>query len=134
MKLCLLLAVLFLTPTATIPATTATALDGHTLNLPSVAPATILIVGFTRSSSDATTAWEKPIRSTLASPAIDYYDIAFLQDAPAFIRPAILHSIRKQVPDALKPHFLPLTTNEAAWKQARQLLPRHPRCRLRLAH
>jgi len=125
MKLCALLAALLLT--LTIPTTTGTALDGHTVTLPHdlTAPATILILGFTHASSDATTAWEKPIRASLAStapiattPTIDYYDIAFLQDAPAFIRPAILHNIRKQVPDTLKPHFLPLTTNESAWKQA----------------
>jgi len=116
MKLHALLAALFFT----IPATTGTALDGHTLTLPHdlSAPATILILGFSRASSDATTAWEKSIRTNLATTAIDYYDIAFLQDAPAFIRPAILHNIRKQVPDTLKPHFLPLTTNESAWKQA----------------
>jgi len=119
MKLCALLAALLLT--LTIPTTTGTALDGHTVTLPRdlTAPATILILGFTHASSDATTAWEKSIRASLATtPAIDYYDIAFLQDAPTFIRPAILHNIRKQVPDTLKPHFLPLTTNESAWKQA----------------
>jgi hypothetical protein len=119
MKLSALLAALLLT--LTIPTTTGTALDGHTVTLPRdlTAPATILILGFTHASSDATTAWEKSIRASLATtPAIDYYDIAFLEDAPAFIRPAILHNIRKQVPDTLKPHFLPLTTNESAWKQA----------------
>ena len=127
MKLCALLAALLLT--LTIPTTTGTALDGHTVTLPRdlTAPATILILGFTHASSDATTAWEKPIRASLATtPAIDYYDIAFLQDAPAFIRPAILHNIRKQVPDTLKPHFLPLTTNESAWKQAVSFSPSAP--------
>ena len=127
MKLCALLAALLLT--LTIPTTTGTALDGHTVTLPRdlTAPATILILGFTHASSDATTAWEKSIRASLATtPAIDYYDIAFLQDAPAFIRPAILHSIRKQVPDTLKPHFLPLTTNQSAWKQAANFSPVTP--------
>ena len=124
MKLHALLAALFFT----IPATTGTALDGHTLTLPHdlSAPATLLILGFSRASSDATTAWEKSIRTNLATTAIDYYDIAFLQDAPAFIRPAILHSIRKQVPDTLKPHFLPLTTNQSAWKQAANFSPVTP--------
>ncbi len=131
MKLCALLAALLLT----IPTTTGTALDGHTVTLPRdlTAPATILILGFTHASSDATTAWEKSIRTTLATPAaiavtpaIDFYDIAFLQDAPAFIRPAILHNIRKQVPDALKPHFLPVTANESAWKQAANFSPATP--------
>ena len=117
------LAAVFLLATAstnTIPTTTATALDGHTLTLPRDLPghATILILGFTRKSADTTTAWEKPIRACLANaPAISFLDMPFLEDAPAFIRPLILRSIRKQVPDILKPNFLPLTTDESIWKQ-----------------
>ena len=127
MKLCALLAALLLT--LTIPTTTGTALDGHTVTLPRdlTAPATILILGFSHASSDTTTAWEKPVRTTLATtPAIGFYDIPFLQDAPAFIRPLILRSIRKQVPDVLKPHFIPITVNEAAWKQIAAFTPSAP--------
>ena len=123
MKLALLLAL----TAATIPSATGTALDGHTVTLPTTAPATILILGFSHKSADSTTAWEKPIRASLATtPAIDYYDIPFLQDAPSFIRPLILRNIRKQIPDALKPHFLPLTTNESAWKQVANFSPDSP--------
>jgi hypothetical protein len=121
------LALLLLLTATTIPATTAPALDGHTVTLPANAPATILIIGFSHKSADTTTAWEKPIRSQLATtPAIDFYDIPFLQDAPAFIRPLILRNIRKQVPDPLKPHFLPLTTNESAWKHLANFSPDSP--------
>ena len=118
-----LLAALLLTlnaAAATIPTTSGTALDGHAVTLPHDlnAPATILILGFSHASSDTTTSWEKPVRTTLATtPAIDFYDMPFLQDAPSFIRPLILRSIRKQVPDVLKPHFVPLTANEDTWKQ-----------------
>jgi hypothetical protein len=110
----------------TIPATTAPALDNHTVTLPPAAPATILILGFSHNSANTTTAWEKPIRTQLASATIDYYDIPFLEDAPAFIRPLILRSIRKQVPDILRPHFLPLTCNEPAWKQIVAYTPSAP--------
>jgi hypothetical protein len=105
---------------ASIPAASGTALDGHTVTLPRDLPgrASILILGFSKDSADATTAWEKPIRISLAStPAIGYYDMPFLEDAPSFIRPLILRSIRKQVPDVLKPNFIPLTSGEDAWKQ-----------------
>jgi hypothetical protein len=114
---------------ATIPTATATALDGHTVSLPRDLPgrATILILGFSQHSQTATTAWEKPIRSSLASaPAIGYLDMPILEDAPSFIRPLILRSIRKQVPDVLKPNFLPLTSNEAAWKQLTHFSPTSP--------
>jgi hypothetical protein len=104
---------------ASIPSTTGTTLDGKSIVLPrDLAPqATVLILGFTQHSQDATTAWEKAVRASLSAPGITYFDIAFLEDAPRFVRPMILHAIRKQVPDMVKSHFLPLTTNEAEWKQ-----------------
>jgi hypothetical protein len=116
-NLCLALALL---PAATIPASTGTALDGHTITLPRDLPAraTILILGFTRNSATTTTAWEKPVRTALATaPTIGFYDMPFLEDAPTLIRPLIVRSIRKQVPDALKPNFVPLTSGQATWKQ-----------------
>jgi hypothetical protein len=108
-------------PTATIPTAQGAALDGHTVALPHdlSASATILILGFTQHSSDATTAWEKPVHTDLVSqPAIGFYEFAFIEDAPSFIRPMIVRSIRRQVPDPLKPNFLPLSSNQAAWKSA----------------
>jgi hypothetical protein len=122
-----LLSVLFFTFSSTctalaasIPNTVGTTLDGQSIVLPrDLAPqATILILGFSQHSQDATTAWEKAVRASLSGPGITYFDIPFLEDAPRFVRPMILHAIRKQVPDIVKPRFLPLTSNEAAWKQA----------------
>ena len=104
----------------TIPSATGTALDGHAISLPRDlhGRATVLILGFSQHSADATTAWEKTVRNSFAStPAISYYDMPFLEDAPSLLRPMILRSIRKQVPDFLKPNFVPLTSGEAAWKQ-----------------
>jgi hypothetical protein len=107
---------------ATIPAANGTALDGHSVALPRdlSGGATILILGFTQHSQDATTAWEKPVRASLAGPRPDiaFYDMPFLQDAPSLVRPLIVRAIRKQVPDALQPRFVPLTSGETAWKQA----------------
>jgi hypothetical protein len=109
-----------------IPPAQGTALDGRAVMLPRDLPgrASILILGFSQHSADSTTAWEKPVRNNLASAitpgdhaAIGFLDMPFLEDAPSFIRPMIMRSIRKQVPDALKPHFVPLTSGQAAWKQ-----------------
>jgi hypothetical protein len=124
-RLCILLSLLALNPAlrasppGTIPPASGTALDGHSVSLPrDLAPrATVLILGFSQHSADATTAWEKPVRSALAGPAISFYDMPFLEDAPSLVRPIIVHAIRKQVPDAVRPHFLPLTSGESAWKQ-----------------
>jgi hypothetical protein len=113
---------------ATIPSATGTALDGHTVSLPrDLSPhATILILGFSRNSQDTTTAWEKPVRTTLAGSNIAFFDMPFLEDAPSFLRPLILRAIRKQVPDVLKPRFVPLTAGESAWKQVAGFTPSAP--------
>ena len=116
------------TPAATIPSATGIALDGHSISLPrDLSPrATVLILGFSRNSQDATTAWEKPVRTSLASPNIAFFDMPFLEDAPSLIRPLIVRAIRKQVPDVLKPRFVPLTSGESAWKQSAGFTPTAP--------
>ena len=91
------------TPPATgqIPQTSVTALNGQPVTLPGDlhAPGTILILGFGRHSQDATTAWERAVRTGLARPgAIGFYDMAMLAEV-------------------LKPQFLPLTESEDAWKR-----------------
>jgi hypothetical protein len=104
-----------------IPATQAVALDGHPVSLPRDLPgrATILILGFGRHSKDATTAWEIPVRTRLAqTPAIGFYDMAMISEVPGFMRGMVLRAIKHDVPDVLKPNFLPLTDGEDAWKQA----------------
>jgi hypothetical protein len=116
------------TPTGTIPPASGTALDGHKISLPTDLPgrASVLILGFSKDSQNTTTAWEIPVRTSLASPTIGYLDIPFLEDAPGFIRPIILRSIRKQVPDIVKANFLPLTSGQAAWKQVTAFTPAAP--------
>jgi hypothetical protein len=104
-----------------IPRMQAVALDGHSVSLPQDLPgrANILILGFGRHSKDATTAWEIPIRTRLAQPnAIAFYDMAMLSEVPGFMRGMVIRAIRHDVPDVLKPNFLPLTEDEDAWKRA----------------
>ncbi len=106
---------------ASVPAVQTTTLDGHALALPQglPAPATVLILGFGRHSQDATTAWEKPVRLQLAHlPGIGFYDMAMIAEVPGFARGFVLHSIRKAVPDVLKPNFVPLVDHEDEWKHA----------------
>lgn len=103
-----------------IPKTQVTALDGHTVSLPAQLPghATVLILGFGRHSQDATTAWEKPVRTQLSHPPqISFFDMAMIAEVPHFARGFALRLIRKDVPDVLKPNFLLLTDNEDAWKR-----------------
>lgn len=113
----------------TIPVTQATALDGRSVSLPqNLGPhATVLILGFGKHSADATTAWEKPVRTHLAqAPAISFYDMAMLAEVPGFVRPMVLGSIRHKVPQVLQPNFLPLTSEEDAWKRVARYAPDQP--------
>lgn len=104
----------------TIPSVEAIALDGHSVTFPKDLGnrSTVVIVGFSRKSSDATTAWEKAVRTQLAGPGIGFYDAAMLQEVPSLLRGLVVRNIRKQVPEVVRPHFLPLTDHEAEWKQA----------------
>lgn len=109
------------TPSTVIPPTQATTLAGQSLHLPQdlSAPATVFIIGFGRHSQDATTAWEKPVRTQLAKPgSIGFYDVAMLSEVPGFVRPMVMRMVKSKVPDVLKPNFLPLTESEVAWKSA----------------
>ena len=112
-----------------IPKTQVTSLTGQALQLPRdlATPATVLILGFGRHSQDATTAWERPVRTQLAKPGlISFYDMAMLAEVPGFIRPLVLRAIRHEVPDVLKPNFLPLTEDEDAWKRTAQYAADQP--------
>ena len=116
-------------PNSSIPVGRVNTLDGHTLTLPADLPAraTVLILGFGRHSQDATTAWEKRVRMQLAHPpAIGFYDMAMLAEVPGFVRPMVLRSVRKAVPDVLKPNFVPLTEHEDDWKRAAGYDPAQP--------
>lgn len=112
-----------------IPETRVAALDGHAVTLPGNLPgeATVLILGFGRHSAEATTAWEKPVRTRLANPpGIGFYDMAMLAEVPGFMRSLVVRSIRSKVPEVLHPNFLPLTTDETAWKQVAGFNPDAP--------
>ena len=114
---------------AVIPPTDAVTLSGQHLSLPKDLPerATVLIIGFGRHSQDATTAWEKPVRTQLARPgSIGFYDVAMIAEVPGFVRPMVLRAIKHQVPDVLKPNFLPLTGDEDAWKRVAGYVPDQP--------
>ena len=78
----------------------------------------MLILGFGRKSVEPTTAWEKPTRTSLAHPPeIGFYDMPMLAEVPGFVRSWILRTIRKQVPEVLKPNLVPITADGDAWKR-----------------
>ncbi len=102
---------------SSLPSTTVVALDSHEVQLPrDLSTVNVLIVGFSRASAEATTAWEIPVRTRLADSKVGFYDVAVLASVPSFFRGWINRSLKKKVPQVLQPRFLPVYTDEAAWK------------------
>lgn len=104
-----------------IPNTEATALDGRTVVLPRDLPGRVcvLILGFGRHSADPTTAWEKPVRTSLEHlPEIGFLDMPVLASAPKLVRGWIVRAIRNKVPEAIRSKFVPINSDEDAWRRA----------------
>ena len=104
---------------AHLPTITTTALNGKSVSLPEdLRRLNVVIVGFTRESTDRTTAWEKPVRRELLPAGVQFYDVAVLETESKFMRTVVSTIIRNKVPTVLKPHFLMLYDGEFDWKRA----------------
>jgi len=104
-----------------IPAFKARALDDSEITLPdsSSQQTLILIVGFSRKSSELCRVWGKKIAADYhADSSIRYFIVPVLQRAPSLVRPMILRGMRKSVSAHDLPHFVPLYSNESDWKKA----------------
>jgi hypothetical protein len=78
----------------------------------------ILVVGFSHKSSESCGPWGKRLAADFhANPTVAYYQIPVLQDAPSFVRGFILRGMRKDVPAAEQPHYIPVYDHEADWKK-----------------
>jgi hypothetical protein len=78
----------------------------------------ILVVGFSHKSSESCGPWGKRLAADFhANPKVAYYQIPVLQDAPSFVRGFILRGMRKDVPAAEQPHYIPVYDHEADWKK-----------------
>ncbi len=124
MKLLMLSLLLFFTVNCSfaqsIPAINAKALDNSEISLPDSGGGRILIliVGFSRKSGEICQVWDKKISADYHADArIAYFVVPVLQSAPSLVRPMILHGMRKDVPAAELPHFIPVYSNESEWRK-----------------
>jgi hypothetical protein len=77
----------------------------------------VLVIGFTQGSRDAVTAWAKRLATDYYdSPAVAYYNMPVTAGVPKFMRGYVTGKIKDSVSDRGKPHFVPITENETAWK------------------
>jgi len=77
----------------------------------------ILVLGFSQGSRDAVTTWGKKLAADFYdSPTVAYYEMPCLASVPKFMRGFVAGRIKASVSDRGKPHFLPLTEDEASWR------------------
>jgi ATP10 protein len=104
---------------ARIPAATGTTLAGTAVSLPDAlkGKAGVLVVGFSHASGGQVSAWGKRLAADFGQSAdVAYFELPMLAGAPKMLRGMIVKSMGKSVPEAERPHFLPLMKDEAAWR------------------
>ncbi len=102
-----------------VPPTEAHSLDGRTVRFPvDLQRSTVLVLGFSRSSSANLTTWDKALRADATNGPAAFYDIPVLAAVPEFARAFVVKSIRREIPAVARPSFLTISDHEAEWKQA----------------
>jgi hypothetical protein len=104
---------------ATIPSLHGTTFTGESVDLPAAlhGKAGILVVGFSQASRNATTAWGKHLAADFYdSSSVTYYEMPVLAAVPRLMRGFVEGRIKADVSDRGKPHFLPITSDESAWR------------------
>ena len=77
----------------------------------------ILVIGFTQGSREAVTVWGKKLAADFYdSPAVLYYEMPVLASVPKLMRGLVAGRIKAAVSDRGRPHFIPLTEDEPAWR------------------
>ena len=77
----------------------------------------ILVIGFSQGSREAVTAWGKRLAADYSdSPSVKFYELPVLAGVPRFMRGLVAGKIKNSVSDRGKPHFVPITENEAGWR------------------
>ncbi len=78
----------------------------------------VLVFGFTHKSADQADAWGKRLAKDYAMhPDVAYFELPVLQGAPGFVRPMIVHGMKKGTPADEQAHVLPLDKHEDELKK-----------------
>jgi hypothetical protein len=104
---------------STIPRSQGTTLAGTAVGLPDAlkGKAGVLVVGFSHASQVQVAAWGKHLATDYGeSQKVTFFEIPMLAGAPKMLRGMIVKSMGKSVPEAEKPHFLPMMLGEPAWR------------------
>jgi hypothetical protein len=106
-------------PAQTIPPEHATTLANQPIELPQalLGRKTVLLVSFSRASTDNVTAWFHDLANDYrSSPTVLYYALPVVAGAPGFLRGIISRKIGESVSTPARPRFVPIPDHEAEWK------------------
>jgi hypothetical protein len=79
----------------------------------------LLMIGFSHKSSGDFEGWNKQALSPyLSDPHLAYYELADLQGLPSFVKPMVLHGMRREIHGIERAHFVPFYAGEDEWKKA----------------
>ena len=102
-----------------IPSVHGTTFDDAKVDLPQAlhGKVGIFVIGFSQDSREAVTTWGKKLAGDFYdSPTVAYYEMPVLASVPKLLRGFVEGRIKASVSDRGKPHFLPITENETAWR------------------
>lgn len=112
-----------------LPPLKTTSLTGHEVVLPDAARAKvgILIIGFTKRSSEATSAWGRAVeRDFGGDPRCMVFQVAVLEDVPRLFRGMVIKGVQKGVPTSLQDRFLTVVQDAEVWKRTVQYVENEP--------
>lgn len=103
----------------TVPKAQGTTLAGTSVDLPDAVHGKVgvLVVGFSKASQGQVAAWGRRLSADFSqSSSVVYFEVPMLAGAPKIVRGMIVRQMGSTIPEAQRPHFLPLMENEAKWR------------------
>jgi hypothetical protein len=103
-----------------LPTIEGESLAGNNVALPAAASGKVaaLILGFSKASKAPTSAWGHRIETDFAgTPDFVLYQLPLLEDVPGFIRGIVISSMKKDVPENQRNHFIPVLHGESDLKK-----------------
>lgn len=101
-----------------LPATAGETLSGKRIVLADAlrGRVSVLVVGFSKEAGDGCGAWAKAVRSDSALGGVSIYQVAMLEQAPAFVRGMIKSGMRKGMSPAEQDNFVILVRDDKLWR------------------
>lgn len=77
----------------------------------------VVVLTFSKSASDQASEWTRRLRENEQSLAAGIYQIAVLENVPAFFRSFVISSLRRAIPKNLHDHFWITSSGAKPWQE-----------------